>query len=243
MMFSMGNIQNYVKSMELRQKWKLREHEEKQTSENQTIKMMREQLQKSKEQQSVGMIDQKLNSGKKLSAAEMDYLRDNHPELYAKARRIQAEREAYERELRRCRTKDEVRDVHMRRTSMLAGQAQDAHRRGDSAGCAEASQKQMAINDEHNIFIKSERYSALPKNQEELAKRRKKKALAPVQKSANASFLYDSRARKLALDSAINRVLGASERPQPAKPEARKPEEPQQPEAHQQKKERLQTDK
>ena len=56
-------------------------------------------------------ISTKMMAGKRLSSAEMEYLKENDPQTYQKARTIEMEREAYERRLKQCRTKEEVQRV------------------------------------------------------------------------------------------------------------------------------------
>ena len=45
-------------------------------------------------------IDLKLNSGKKLTAEEMEYLQKHDPQKYQKVKQMEAERENYEQELK-----------------------------------------------------------------------------------------------------------------------------------------------
>lgn len=57
------------------------------------------------------LIKSKMARGKKLSDAELEYLRQNASQLYAKAVRITRDREELERRLKNCRTKEEARQV------------------------------------------------------------------------------------------------------------------------------------
>ena len=59
-------------------------------------------------------IKSKLKGGRKLSADEMSYLRENDPELYRKAKGAQRAREELERDLSSCHTKAEARQALMR---------------------------------------------------------------------------------------------------------------------------------
>ncbi len=62
-------------------------------------------------------IDLKLNSGQKLTAEEMEYLRQHDPQTYQKVRTIEAEQKNYENELKKCKTKEEVERVKMMHTA------------------------------------------------------------------------------------------------------------------------------
>ena len=68
-----------------------------------------------------GRIRQKLRQGQKLSAADKQYLKDNAPDLYEKATRIEERREALARALQRAKTKDEaLRAVAQANIAVLA---------------------------------------------------------------------------------------------------------------------------
>ena len=54
----------------------------------------------------------KIQSGKKLTADEMAYLRKYDPVTYMKVARIQAQREALEAQLKSCKSKEEVQKVY-----------------------------------------------------------------------------------------------------------------------------------
>ena len=62
-------------------------------------------------------IDLKLNSGQKLTAEEMDYLRKHDPQAYQRVKSIEAEQKNYENELKKCKTKEEVERVKMAHTA------------------------------------------------------------------------------------------------------------------------------
>ena len=59
-------------------------------------------------------IKSKLKGGRKLSADELSYLRENDPDLYRKAKGAQRAREELERDLSGCHTKAEARQALMR---------------------------------------------------------------------------------------------------------------------------------
>ena len=65
-------------------------------------------------------IKQKLKSGKKLSEAEMNYLREKDEKLYKKAKYADEAREELKKELKQATTKDEARQAVMRATAKIA---------------------------------------------------------------------------------------------------------------------------
>lgn len=65
-------------------------------------------------------IKSKLKSGKKLSASEMNYLREKDAKLYKKAKYAQDAREQLETELKQATTKAEAREAVMRAMARIA---------------------------------------------------------------------------------------------------------------------------
>ena len=68
-------------------------------------------------------IKTKLKGGRKLSADEMSYLRENDPDLYRKAKGAQRAREELEKDLSSCHTKAEARQALMRAQLKASGEA------------------------------------------------------------------------------------------------------------------------
>lgn len=67
------------------------------------------------------LIRQKLRQGRKLSAVDMQYLKENNPDLYEKVVRIEERREVLARALKRAKTKDEaLRAVAQANLSVLS---------------------------------------------------------------------------------------------------------------------------
>lgn len=65
-------------------------------------------------------IKQKLKSGKKLSTAEMNYLKEKDPSTYKKAKYADETREELKKELRNVETKQEAREAVMRAMAKIA---------------------------------------------------------------------------------------------------------------------------
>ena len=68
-------------------------------------------------------IKHRLKQGKKLSAQELNHLKEKEPALYEKAMVIQSAREELERDLKHCKTKAEVRMALMRASMKVESQA------------------------------------------------------------------------------------------------------------------------
>lgn len=122
---AIGSINEYVKAMELKTQWKAKRetgdyagHEDKPMSEwEKAAKDMEEKTEKDREKVRLHSIYMKMSSGKKLTEEERSYLRDKDPVSYEKSRSIDRERKAYERQLKRCKTKEDVRRLKMSKLS------------------------------------------------------------------------------------------------------------------------------
>ena len=89
-----------------------RENNEKDLSpEERNIAQFQEQMEKERESNSHADTYNKLKSGGKLTEEEIEYLQKHDPEALAKYREAQAEKKAYENELKNCKTKDEVQPI------------------------------------------------------------------------------------------------------------------------------------
>lgn len=171
-MFSgIGNLGSYLKNVELQRKWQKKQ----QDGEFGPAASQGKQTQKSlfevpQPDYSLDFINSKIRSGKKLSPGELEYLRQKHPEVYKKAVQLNKEREEYERRLRQCRTKEEVRALNASKISGLAGEMK---RTGDSGG-SDLQDRITNIQSEHSRFTQGRRYKGLPVNEEERARRKKR---------------------------------------------------------------------
>ena len=132
---------------------------------------MAEFLQESKEENRRAMavlaLEGRMLSGGRLSSDELSFLRENAPHLYEKAVRVAHERREFERQLENARSKREVADIHHRAMTQFAAEAGNVARSGlpraERESAMKAIQMRMAaIQNEHARFVQSERYQALP---------------------------------------------------------------------------------
>lgn len=171
-----GSVQGYVKELDLRFKAELKKRNSQQSNDEAQFsqKSIAAEVDRFREEYKHSGIVNKMTLGHKLSDSELEYLRQKHPDLHAKAVRIKQEREAYEKEMKRCKTKEEARRANMGKICALAHSYRTAEARNDGGAAAEASMKAKAVDDEHIKFIKSGDYAMLPKDYEELKERRRK---------------------------------------------------------------------
>lgn len=112
-----SSIGAYTRTMQMQAQWmkkaesghytqKLDSGDEEQMSAADAIKEQLDQLRENNDT-NLAAIYTKLQSGKKLTADEMAYLREKNPEAYKKAKELEAERAKFEKELKECRTKED----------------------------------------------------------------------------------------------------------------------------------------
>lgn len=107
----------------------------------------------------VQKLYRKLESGKKLSADEMQYLRKNDPVTYAKAAKVQVLRESLKKQLKSATSKEKAADIYTQAMSRIS--EDDPARKEIMA----------AYDDVYKEFRKSDEYKALPNTEKEAKER------------------------------------------------------------------------
>ncbi len=114
MIFIPGSISDTVKITEMTQTWEKKKsqlgkkQEKEKSPELAMLDMYRKDLSEMRKNNKMSSIANKVNSGDELSSEELDYLRQNSPELYQEYLEIQREKEAYKKQLENCKTNEEV---------------------------------------------------------------------------------------------------------------------------------------
>ena len=170
-----GTVKNAVKLQMLDTKWQEKKADlnagktEKDLSpEERNIAQFQEQMEKERESNSHADTYNKLKSGGKLTEEEIEYLQKHDPEALAKYRDAQAEKKAYENELKNCKTKDEVQRVKMNRMGNFAAEAKsistDPYIPLDKKVelMNQLNNKVCLIGKAHNEFVKSRQYDEMP---------------------------------------------------------------------------------
>jgi len=138
---------------------------------NAEYKSFFEKLEEQNGDETLQRIMSKWQAGGKLSANEMLYLQKTNPTLYQQVVNSEREAEAYEEELRRCETKDEVRRLKMNKINASIAKMQSAER----AGVPEGARLALAQAELHKIqqieritlkFIESGEFDKLPTDAE-----------------------------------------------------------------------------
>lgn len=121
-----------------------------------------------------GQIDMKLNSGRKLTAEEMEYLQKHDPQKYQKVKQIEAEQKNYENELKKCKTKDEVQRVRMAHTASSLNAVNSIK---NNPAIPEEKKFELIMYEHHKNqaieastvkFVESGKYAKLPTEEERL---------------------------------------------------------------------------
>jgi hypothetical protein len=100
-------------------------------------------------------LREKLKSGKKLTEADMEYLRSHDPELYSKALMLNMERANYDNAVRQSRTKSDANTFHMQTLMSISKLGHDTE---------ESLMRVSAVQDSHRNFVRSSEYASLAWN-------------------------------------------------------------------------------
>ena len=179
-----GTIKNVVKLQFLENKWQQKKNDinakkpiKEMTQEERMLADFQKQVEKERESNLHADLYNKLKSGGKLTSEEISYLEQNDPEAIRKYREDQAEKKAYERELKNCKTKDEVDRVKMNKLGNFAAQAKkittDPYIPLDKKVelMNQLNDKLCRVNQAHMEFLDSQQYRDMPTEAELLKER------------------------------------------------------------------------
>ena len=181
-MFIAGTVRNSLNLASLDNKWQQKKKRdptkktEEMTADQRELQRFQEQLKEMRENKTPD-INTKLMSGGKLTREEIEYLRKNDPQKLKEYEEIQAERESYKKQLKSCRSKEEVERLKMTRMGKYMSQAKSIA----SDSCIPKSEKYKlmvkllseanGVAKEHIRFTQSLRYAQLPEEDEDAKKK------------------------------------------------------------------------
>lgn len=148
----------------------LRKGEKKE--ENTQIAQLKKEAEDARKSSILSSIDAKLKAGALLTDDELQYLRENSPELYQEAMDIKREREQYKKQLKACRTKEDVQKLNMTKlqsfvSEMRAVCSNPSIPKGEKIKQAnKILRRVMGIQNEHLQFTKTQEYQQMPSEQE-----------------------------------------------------------------------------
>lgn len=203
--FTVQSLNTYTRNMEMELKWQKKKENNDFAADGSKeldfISKQAEDIRKANADGSAkmaGQIDLKLNSGKKLTAEEMDYLQKHDPQKYQKVKQMEAEQENYEKELKRCRTKEEVQRVKMTHTA--ASFAAVNNIKNNPAIPEEKKlelimhehHKNMAFQETTKQFVEKGEYEKLPTEEERLKAEREQKEAKEEELAADGDTAQES---------------------------------------------------
>ena len=168
-----GTVFHAVKTIGLTAGWEQKKQDigKKQqeiTPEEKQIEQFKEQLRDIREDNEYEKISNKIKTGSKLAPEEIDYLRRENPQALQDYEEIQKEKESYSRQLKGCKTKEDV----WRLKQQKMGEYMTAARRLDTSPYLSEEQKSeafakplaklKAVEKEHDEFTGSPVHQSLP---------------------------------------------------------------------------------
>lgn len=181
-----GTVRSAGKLMQLDNKWQQKKAEGKifakeLTPEERLLNHFQEQLEDMKKSKAMNDISNKVMSGDTLTLEEIEYLKKNNPQLYKTYMEVRAEREAYKKDLEKCKTKEDVDRLKLNKMSSYLSEAKTITNnpnipKGQKLALIQKIlMKATNVQDVHMKFVESGKYAALPTEQE-VAEEAKEKA-------------------------------------------------------------------
>ena len=182
-MFIAGTVRNTLNLASMDGRWQqkkqenpIKKNEEELTAEQRELQRFQEQLKEMRENKSPD-IDAKLMSGGKLTQEEIEYLRKNDPQKLKEYEEIQQERASYKKQLKSCKSKEEVERLKMTRMGRYMSQAKSIA----SDSCIPKGEKYKlmvkllseanGVAKEHIKFTQSLKYAQLPEEDKDAKKK------------------------------------------------------------------------
>lgn len=188
-MFIAGTIRSSVGLAELDSKWQLKKSElsggkkQEMTAEERELWHFQQQADDIREGRKPAEIDAKLQSGAKLTPEEVDYLKKNNPQALKEYEEAQKEREGYKRQLRNCKSKEEVEELKTTKMGQFMAAAKSIVNnpyipKGKKCQLMKKMLMEVSgIEREHQEFLKTSQYISLPDEEEEREKHKNSEGL------------------------------------------------------------------
>ena len=181
-----GTIHSAGKLLELESRWQEKKSsgkifQKELTPEEKQLKQYQEDLAQMRESNQIAAVAAKLKSGQELSYEEIEYLQKNNPELYREYQEIKSEKEAYKRQLKECKTKEDVERLKINKMNGYVASLKavvnnpNIPKSAKKAYAEKMLMKASAVQDAHMNFVKSAEYKNLP-TEEEVAEEKQEKA-------------------------------------------------------------------
>ena len=178
-----GTIRNSVGLAALDSKWQQKKQDiskgrkEDLTAEERELQRFQEQADSIRESRKSTDIDSKLQAGGKLTPEEIEYLKKNDPEALKEYEEVKRERESYKKQLKNCKSKEEVEKLKMTKMGHYMAEAKEIT---NDPYIPKAKKYQLmkkmlkktsAVEAEQEKFLQSSRYAKLPDEEKEARKK------------------------------------------------------------------------
>ena len=185
-MFNMmtGSINNHLKNIKMKSEWCQRGLDKSRMNKSTPSWLRTKESDRQKEKTIGGIampeprnytlesIQNKVKSGKKLTAEEKEYLSKNDPKTLESANKAEAERANFEKDLKRCHTKEDVQRLRMQYANASISRLKAVENNPNIPLnkkleiALEENGKTMAIQEAVKAHIISGKYAKLPTNSE-----------------------------------------------------------------------------
>lgn len=177
---TIGSLGNYMKNFKLQTQWQMKKQSGDILNNKKSLQewvddtsaalslLKNNEKDKNSSNIDVEALYTKIQSGKKLTAAEKDYLRMHDPQMYEKVKSIERERKAYEDEIKRCKTKEDVQRAKFTRISVSLSTVKSIENNpnipmAQKLACALLENAKMKAIEEVTLkFVESGEYAKLP---------------------------------------------------------------------------------
>lgn len=184
-----GTIHNAVKLNELNSKWQQKKNNftsnkknDELTPEERQLKLYQEDMDRIREDNEKNQVINRARSGAELTSEELDYLKENSPEVYQEYLQDKEERRAYEKQLKNCKTKEEAERLKLQKSGQFMAESKKITTnpyipKSKKLELIQRLQGRVSGFEKiYSEFIKSRVYIDLPSEEDESRKRAKKAA-------------------------------------------------------------------
>ncbi len=206
--FTIGNISSYTKNLKLQTMWDMKKRNGNVTDHQDTgSNWIMEDLERQRENDKLARITNKVLNGKKLTSDERDYLRNKSPQAYQQLLNSEREQKAFECELRRCETKEDVQRLKTDRInaalSVVKSVENSPYISSEQAmGIAMAELAKVQAYERITLkFIKSGEYGELPTEAERTQANKDDRKAEEIRQNPEADRPDEERLVKDATDS------------------------------------------
>lgn len=178
-----GTIRNSVSLAALESKWQQKRqgigksNKENLTAEERELQRFQKQADSMRESKKSTDIDTKLEAGGQLTAEEIEYLKRNDPEALKEYEEVQRERASYKKQLKNCKSKEEVEKLKMTKMGHYMAEAKEITNNPYIPKAKKYKlmkkmlKKASAVETEQEKFLQSSRYAKLPDEEKEARKK------------------------------------------------------------------------